>query len=109
MLPLDGLNDYIDITAIVNPWQALVVCLLVFALLIWPQLSARQTVRRIETTLTTNNGGSTVKDQMDRLEKKLGEHIEWSEGYVKDTSERLDALEESRERRGLLRGRRVKP
>ncbi len=46
---------------------------------------------------------------MDRLEKKLGEHIEWSEGYVKDTSERLDALEESRERRGLLRGRRVKP
>lgn len=33
---------------------------------------------------------------------KLDDHIGWSEGYVKDTGDRLAALETER-RRGLLR------
>jgi hypothetical protein len=49
-------------------------------------------------TLTQNNGGSTVKDQLDKIEKSLKDHIEWSEGYVKDTGERLDALERTGKR-----------
>ncbi len=107
MLPLEGVHDYVDLSLIVNPWQAIVACVALFALLIWPQLSARQTVKRVERTLTTNNGGSTVKDQMDRIERtqaehaaKLSGHVEWSEGYVKDTAERLECLEK---RRGLFR------
>ena len=92
MFPLEGVSDYVDITLIVNPWQAIVATVAIFALLIWPGLSARQSSKRVEGTLTTNNGGSTVKDQLDRLEKGLSEHVEWSENYVKETSDRLDAI-----------------
>ena len=102
MFPLEGISDYVDINAVVNPWQALVVVVLIFAVLIWPSMSARQSVRRVEKTLTENNGGSTVKDAMDRIEKvqaeqgkklaTLDEHIEWSTNYVKDTEALLDGL-----------------
>lgn len=93
MLPLDGVGDYVDITLIVNPWQAVVVTAAIFALLIWPGLSARQSSKRVEGTLTTNNGGSSVKDQLDRVEKSLTDHITWSEGYVAETAAKLSALE----------------
>lgn len=99
MLPLEGISDYVDLNAVVNPWQALVVVVLIFAVLIWPSLSARQSVRRVEQTLTKNNGGSTLKDAMDRIErtqaehgKKLDDHVEWSADYVKDTEALLDGL-----------------
>lgn len=111
MLPLEGVGDYVDLTLIVNPWQAIVATVAIFAILIWPQLSARQSVRRVEKSLTQNNGGSTIKDQLDRLEKaqadqgkKLTEHTAWSEGYVREQDERLRKLED--QPRGLLRRRR---
>lgn len=98
-MPLEGLNDYVDLNVIVNPWQALVVMVLIFAVMIWPGISASQTTRRIEHTLTTNNGGSTIKDAVDRIErvqaehgKKLDDHVEWSAGYVKENEARLDGL-----------------
>lgn len=107
MTPLDST---VDLSVIVNPWQAVVAVVLIFAVLIWPQLSARQTAKRVEKTLTTNNGGSTVKDALDRMEaavatiqttqqaqgKKLDDHIEWSEGYVKETGDKLDKLSRRR-------------
>lgn len=96
-LPLEGVGDYVDLNLIVNPWQAVVACVVIFAVLIYPSMSARQTVRRVEKTLTTNNGGSTVKDQNDRIErtladlgKKLDEHVEWSATYVKETEARMN-------------------
>jgi cytoskeletal protein RodZ len=108
MHPLEGLTDFVDINAVVNPWQAMVVVVGIFALLIWPSMSARQSVKRVEKTLTENNGGSSVKDANDRIEaslaelretqvshgKALTEHVEWSEGYVKDTAQRLKTLED---------------
>ena len=110
MLPLEGVGDFVDITLVQNPWQALVVVVVVFALLIWPTMSARQSVKRIEHTLTSNNGGSTVKDANDRIEKKLSDlgskldnHIEWSEGHVQETLDRLAALEEGQEPKPLFK------
>lgn len=93
MTPLEGLKDYVDVSVIVNWPQATVACVALFALLIWPQLSARQTAKRIEKSITTNNGGGSVKDRFDKLEKLVTDHIEWSEGYVKEQDERLDKLE----------------
>ena len=103
MWPLEGLGDYVDITAVVNGWQALVIVFAMFAMMIWPGIVSmlnRKAMKRVEKTLTENNGGSSVKDQMDRIEekqvaqgKKLDDHIVWSEGYVTDVGERLTAIE----------------
>lgn len=92
-MPMDGLNDYIDVTAVVNPWQAAIVIALIFAVLIWPSLSARQSTKRIEKSLTENNGGASVKDYLDRLEAKLDQHLAWSDTYVQEQDERLKRLE----------------
>jgi hypothetical protein len=113
-LPLEGVKDWVDIELVVNPWQAIVLCVLIFALLIWPSLSARSSAKRVEKSLTTNNGGSTTKDALDEIRRvqativatqeahgeKLDTHITWSEGYVKGVGERLDKLEKHR---GLFR------
>ena len=70
------------------------------------QKETGETVDEIKRTLTTNNGGSHIKDQLDRIEKvqaeqaklmaadsqKLLDHIDWSEGYVKETKELLESL-----------------
>ncbi len=88
-MPTDGIHDVVDLTLIVNPWQAVVVVVVVFALFIWPSIQAQRSARRIETTLTTNNGGGHVKDQMDRIEKKLDDHLTWSDGFVADIEQRL--------------------
>ncbi|MFT3971689.1 MAG: hypothetical protein QM695_15795 [Micropruina sp.] len=121
-MPQDGVHDYVDLTLIVNPWQAIVAVVIVFALFMWPSIQARQSARRIETTLTTNNGGGHVKDQMDRIEaelhsvaktqkstdKKLADHLAWSDGFVQDIGGRIKQLEsdEPPRRRGLFRRRR---
>ena len=63
-------------------------------------------VDEIKKTLTTNNGGGHIKDQLDRIEKvqleqaklmaadsqKLLDHLIWSESYVKETKELLESL-----------------
>lgn len=63
-------------------------------------------VDEIKKTLTTSNGGSHIKDQLDRIEhvqleqaklmaadsQKLLDHLIWSEGYVKETKKLLEAL-----------------
>lgn len=112
LVPLEGIGDYVDITAVVNGWQALVIIVLVFAVLIWPGIISmlnRRSMKDIKKTLTENNGGSSVKDQMDRIEKvqgeqgkKLTEHIDWSEGYVKDVGIRLEKLEAKPVKHGLF-------
>lgn len=106
MFPLEGVHDYVDLSLIVNPWQAVVAVAVIFALLVWPQLSARQITKRVEKTLTQNNGGGSVKDQMDRIEKvqteqaeKFDKHIIWSEGIA----DRVDALEASPKKKGFFR------
>ncbi len=63
-------------------------------------------VEEIRKTLTTNNGGTHIKDQLDRIEavqaqqaallaadsQKLTDHLAWTDGYVRDTTRRLDSL-----------------
>ena len=63
-------------------------------------------VDEIKKTLTTTNGGSHIKDQLNRIEEvqleqaklmaadsqKLLDHLVWSEAYVRETKELLDAL-----------------
>lgn len=102
MIPLEGLDDYVDITAIINPWQALVVCVFFLAVIVWPGVQSILTnkkVKEVQKTLTTNNGGSTVKDQNDRIEKKLDDHLEWSENFVRNVDERLLVIEREHRKR----------
>lgn len=71
---MDQLPDLPDTSGIDNPWQALVLVVLILAVLVVPSVltvlgNAR--VKRVETTLTKNNGGSSNKDQFDRIEQKL--------------------------------------
>ena len=70
------------------------------------QKETGDTVDEIKKTLTTNNGSSHIKDQLDRIEKiqleqaklmaadsqKLLDHLIWSEGYVRETKELLERL-----------------
>ena len=70
------------------------------------QKETGETVDEIKKTLTTNNGSSHIKDQLDRIEniqrkqaelmaadsQKLADHLAWSEGYVKETKELLESL-----------------
>lgn len=70
------------------------------------QKATGETVDQIKSTLTTNNGGSHIKDQLDRIEEiqrkqaelmaadsqKLTDHMVWSENYVKDTQLLIDQL-----------------
>lgn len=102
-MPADGINDYVDLTLVVNPWQALVICALIFALLIWPSLANRQVAKRIEKSITETNGGHSVVDRFDQLDKKIDaldekvvEHITWSDGYVAEQAQKLHDLEAGR-------------
>lgn len=99
------MTEYQPLLDVTNPWQAMVAVALVFALLIWPQMSARQTMRKVEKTLTQNNGGASVVDRFDRIDKKLDEHMAWSDAYVREQNERITALEARAQPRGLF-GRR---
>ncbi len=80
----------------IDSWPAaLVVALLILALLVWPGILAWLNTRRVRQTLTTNNGGSHVKDSLDRIEATQANH-----------GARLAALEQAAERRGGLSWRR---
>lgn len=59
----------------------------------------KEQVDRLVTSVTQNNGGASVKDYLDRLEKKLDEHLAWSDGYVREQDDRLKALEDPRPKR----------
>ena len=70
------------------------------------QKATGEMVDQIKSTLTTNNGGSHIKDQLDRIEEiqckqaemmaadsqKLTDHLAWSDTYVLGTKQRLDQL-----------------
>lgn len=63
------------------------------------QLDARakatsQAVDKIEKTLTTNNGGSHIKDQLDRLEQTHEEHLAWSREFAAEQKEMQEKLNE---------------
>ena len=66
-----------DPTAI-NSWpSALVTIVLLCLVLGLPSVLTylgNRRVKGLETTLTTNNGGSTVKDALDRIEARQKEH-----------------------------------
>lgn len=111
MIPLE---TAIDPLSFENWIQIAALLIIVSGGITWKWLStvgAKQketgdTVDEIKKTLTTNNGGSHIKDQLDRIEKvqarqaelmaadsqKLADHITWSEGYVRETKELLDQL-----------------
>lgn len=61
----------IDINLVANPWQAMVVIALIFATMVWPSLSASISSKRIERSITKNNGGNSVVDRFDKLDAKL--------------------------------------
>lgn len=75
--------EKIDLNYVTNPWQMVVAVIIVFAVLVWPGVLAVLQNRRIERQFV-NNGGSTLKDQLDRIEgtvtgldkrvKKLEQH-----------------------------------
>lgn len=71
MNPLEPQPPLVDINLVVNPWQAIVVTALIFATMIWPSISASLSSRRIEKSITMNNGGNSVVDRFDKLDAKL--------------------------------------
>lgn len=99
--------DQIDLTAVVNPWQALVVLALIFALVIWPSIAAWVQAKRsasavhdVKQTLTTNNGGSHIKDALDRIERSQADQG----AVLDDLATRVTTLETAaQKRKGLLR------
>lgn len=111
---LTPLETAIDPLAFESWEQITALLIIVTGGIVWKWLSSMssrqkatgETVDQIKSTLTTNNGGSHIKDQLDRIEKvqleqaklmaadsqKLLDHLIWSEGYVKETKELLEAL-----------------
>lgn len=102
----------------VESWpQAVVFCCLILAVMVVPavmtyltgrgQKAHRAETEKLRETLTTNNGGSHLKDQFDRIEfynleltksqkalnKKFDDHIAWSDNYVRQTDKRIHELE----------------
>lgn len=70
--------DVPEISEVLTWPQAIFGAVIVLAVLVVPQvlsyLSSRQVrsaAQQVQSTLTTNNGGSTVKDQLDRIEDKV--------------------------------------
>lgn len=78
-------------------------------------------IQKVDKTLTKNNGGSHVKDQLDRIERRqiaqdkalveyreaLNEHIEWSDSFVVDINKKFGYIDrklesEDRKKRWFL-------
>lgn len=79
---MDGLPAIGDVN---SPEQAVVAVVIVLGLLVWPgvlTLLAGKRSKDVRDTLTKNNGGSTVKDQLDRIER-----------HLESVDQRLTALE----------------
>lgn len=53
-----------------------------------------ETVQKVLKTLTTNNGGSHIKDQLDRLEQTHAEHLAWSREFAAEQKEMHEKLNE---------------
>lgn len=88
--------EQIDLAAVVNPWQAIVVVALIFALIILPSIAAwvqgkrsAAEVHDVKTTLQENNGGGSVRDSLDRIESA---QVEQSE-VLTTPSRRVETLE----------------
>ena len=111
MIPLETAVDPLAFES----WEQITALLIIVTGgIVWKWLSSMsshqkatgETVDQIKSTLTTNNGGSHIKDQLDRIEKvqleqaklmaadsqKLLDHLVWSEGYVRETKELLESL-----------------
>lgn len=74
-------DDLVDVTAVLTWPQAVVAVVLILAVLVWPTIAgwvqarrAASAVNDVKRTLTTNNGGSHVKDSLDRIEATQREH-----------------------------------
>ena len=111
MIPLESTLDPLSFESWI---QIAALLILVSGGITWKWLSTMdvkqketgEMVDEIKKTLTTNNGSSHVKDQLDRIEKiqseqaklmaadsqKLIDYISWSEGYVREAKEALDRL-----------------
>ncbi|MBX3309717.1 MAG: hypothetical protein KF739_04690 [Cryobacterium sp.] len=90
------MNAPVDLNLIVNWPQAMVASVIVLAVVIGLPVvniiqnrAIKQQNERALTTLTTNNGGSTVKDRLDKIVSKLDE----VQSTQQEHGERLSELE----------------
>lgn len=90
--------EHVNIAEIITWPQAIVAVVL----LVWPGVAAwvqakrsAVTVDKVHKSMTTNNGGSHVKDALDRIEGRQEEQSQ----TLTDLTERLSALEKWRRRR----------
>lgn len=95
--------DQIDIGAVVNPWQALVLVVFLVCVMVVPQVGAWVQARRsaaavheVKATLQENNGGGSVRDSLDRIEAAQAQQGDVLTAVV----ERVEALERSADKRG---------
>lgn len=90
------MNPEIPNPSDVATWPAAVVAVvLILAVLVVPSVLAfmgAQRSKRIETTLTANNGGGSVKDSLDRIETTLAVDVL---PELEDQGARLKAVEEA--------------
>lgn len=87
----------------VTTWPAaLVTVVMILALLVVPSVLTylgNQRVKKVENTLTNTNGGSTVKDALNRIEGTLADDVLPA---IEDQATRIAALEAARAPAGIV-------
>jgi len=121
-----GLETLVDPLAFDDWIQVAALAILALTGLAWRYLSVinsnakatSEVVSKIDASLSTNNGGSHVKDSLDRLEEvnaeiikhqaeikatqaehgaTLATHVQWSDGFAAEQKEMHDKLDEALE------------
>lgn len=84
----------IDISAVLTWPQALVACVIIFGVLVWPGVVAhlnQRATRDIQSKLTKGTDGSSLKDALDRIEATQAEQAD----QLNSQCERLERIEEA--------------
>lgn len=96
------MNELPDPTGVTTWPAALVTIVMILALLVVPSVLTylgNQRVKAVENTLTNTNGGSTVKDALNRIEGTLSDDVLPA---IEDQAARIAALEAARIPSGIV-------
>jgi hypothetical protein len=99
------MSSPVDLSDVLTWPQAAVAIVIAIAILVVPQIVGLvqngAIKRRTEAAAAqlTNNGGSTLKDAVDRIERKLTSHVEASTRRAAEVDERLADIEATNGRR----------
>lgn len=93
------MSSPVELADVVTWPQAVVAVVIVLAIIVVPQvvqLVQNVSIQRKQEAVQhqfTNNGGSTLKDAVDRIEQTLADHVEASAQRAVEVDERLAEIE----------------